>query len=409
MDKENKVYYGEYSLIHWINLMLKKNIVLPKYQRSFVWNKDKLKQLMETFKGQRFVPPVTIGAFDREQNVENWIIDGQQRLTSVLLAFLGYFPNKEEFKKIKNVVEESPYHNFIDENNDENDDEENENRIEWTFQELTKVGKTADEIKKEINTGKYKSEITNEQLYEKLDIVLDDNFFKNHFLGFSYIVPEKDEAKSQKTFFSTIFRDINILGSTLSLQESRRSLYYLEDDMNEYFEPKFLKGLGIDFVRYLAFLSQYSRTKNTDNIAMGYSKKLERYYEDYIFSSIWEESPKQFVSVSELFEKRNYIPDLSSLEESLNKLGFLKKYTSIIEQDMYLIGAIYFILFQKKVIDISKKDELKENIDKKIEVYKQDNNKSNYNHIKNPSAFKYLRERIHDSIEIYEEYINENT
>lgn len=34
---ENKVYYGEYTLKHWIKLMLSGNIVLPEYQRHFVW------------------------------------------------------------------------------------------------------------------------------------------------------------------------------------------------------------------------------------------------------------------------------------------------------------------------------------------------------------------------------------
>ena len=33
---ESRTYYGEYSLKHWIDLMLNGNIVLPEYQRSFV-------------------------------------------------------------------------------------------------------------------------------------------------------------------------------------------------------------------------------------------------------------------------------------------------------------------------------------------------------------------------------------
>lgn len=38
---ENKVYYGEYSLKHWIDLILSKNIELPEYQRYFVWEEKK--------------------------------------------------------------------------------------------------------------------------------------------------------------------------------------------------------------------------------------------------------------------------------------------------------------------------------------------------------------------------------
>ena len=39
----NRVYYGEYTLKHWLDLMLKKNIVLPEYQRYFVWDENRVK------------------------------------------------------------------------------------------------------------------------------------------------------------------------------------------------------------------------------------------------------------------------------------------------------------------------------------------------------------------------------
>ena len=91
----NKVYYGEYSLKHWINLVLKQNIILPEYQRYFVWNENKVKTLIETFKNKEFVPPVTIGAYKNNGNNINLILDGQQRITSILLAYLGLFPDKK--------------------------------------------------------------------------------------------------------------------------------------------------------------------------------------------------------------------------------------------------------------------------------------------------------------------------
>ena len=57
---ENRVYYGEYSLKHWIDLILKKNIILPDYQRYFVWKEKDVKTLIETLKKKEFVPPVTM-------------------------------------------------------------------------------------------------------------------------------------------------------------------------------------------------------------------------------------------------------------------------------------------------------------------------------------------------------------
>lgn len=45
---DTRVYYGEYTLKHWIELMLKKNIILPKYQRSFVWEENDVQRLIQS-------------------------------------------------------------------------------------------------------------------------------------------------------------------------------------------------------------------------------------------------------------------------------------------------------------------------------------------------------------------------
>lgn len=39
---KNRIYYGEYSLKYWIEMLLKKKITLPEYQRSFVWSDNAL-------------------------------------------------------------------------------------------------------------------------------------------------------------------------------------------------------------------------------------------------------------------------------------------------------------------------------------------------------------------------------
>ena len=53
---KNKVYYGEYCLQHWINLMLSGDIVMPKYQRSFVWDEERTKKMILNLKKKYFVP-----------------------------------------------------------------------------------------------------------------------------------------------------------------------------------------------------------------------------------------------------------------------------------------------------------------------------------------------------------------
>lgn len=78
---DNRIYYGEYSLAYWIELILTKQLILPPYQRYYVWNKQKLRTLVDSIINMRFVHPVTIGSFLKDGKRVNYIIDGQQRLT----------------------------------------------------------------------------------------------------------------------------------------------------------------------------------------------------------------------------------------------------------------------------------------------------------------------------------------
>ena len=73
---QNGVFYGEYTLKYWLDMMLDRRIVLPEYQRYFVWNASQVKGLIETFRDGRFVPPVTIGSYGCQGERQNLIIDG---------------------------------------------------------------------------------------------------------------------------------------------------------------------------------------------------------------------------------------------------------------------------------------------------------------------------------------------
>lgn len=384
----NKVYYGEYTLRHWINLILKKNIILPDYQRYFVWDQNKAKELIKAFKEKQFIPPVTIGNFKSEKESINLILDGQQRLTSILLAYIGYFPNKMiNQKELK----------FMDENDNLIEDEGINNILEWNFNELLKNGSTKEEIKENLS---YEN-------YIKFDFNVGKDFFDNNFLGFSYLVPLLANDKEQQKFYSKVFRSINIQGESLLALESRAALYYLDKDLEDYFIPKFIEKIyvndsKVDFVRYLALLSQYKKDKTADELGKKFAGKMEKYYEEYIYFTVGEEDSNIFIKYSELFkDKKEYEKMYINLKESLKKLELLKKYGSIIDVDITLFGLIYFIVFEKKEIDYSKKESIIKEINKEIEKIRREDTK----HIKNPAAFKYLRYRVRRSIEIYERYI----
>ena len=384
----NKVYYGEYTLRHWINLILKKNIILPDYQRYFVWDQNKAKELIKAFKEKQFIPPVTIGNFKSEKESINLILDGQQRLTSILLAYIGYFPNKMiNQKELK----------FMDENDNLIEDEGINNILEWNFNELLKNGSTKEEIKENLS---YEN-------YIKFDFNVGKDFFDNNFLGFSYLVPLLANDKEQQKFYSKVFRSINIQGESLLALESRAALYYLDKDLEDYFIPKFIEKIyvndsKVDFVRYLALLSQYKKEKTADELGKRFAGKMEKYYEEYIYFTVGEEDSNIFIKYSEVFkDKKEYEKMYINLKESLKKLELLKKYGSIIDVDITLFGLIYFIVFEKKEIDYTKKESIFKEINKEIEKIRREDTK----HVKNPAAFKYLRYRVKRSIEIYERYI----
>ena len=132
----NKVYYGEYTLKHWIKLMLTEDIVLPAYQRHFVWQERDVKRLIQSLKDGQFVQPVTIALYNDGTNRYNLILDGQQRLTSLLLAYLGYFPNKKMF-------EAALSEKVASEDDSASDDVvQNTTGFLWRFSELLQYGKT---------------------------------------------------------------------------------------------------------------------------------------------------------------------------------------------------------------------------------------------------------------------------
>ena len=128
---ECKTYYGEYSLNYWIELLLSFNITLPQYQRSFVWKEDNVRRLIKSLKDKQFVQPVTIALMKTNSDVKgyNLILDGQQRLTTILLSKIGYMPDIDKFENAEEFTKEDV--------SDEGDDEPYQKKsIKWTFSQM---------------------------------------------------------------------------------------------------------------------------------------------------------------------------------------------------------------------------------------------------------------------------------
>ena len=270
---ENRIYYGEYSLKHWIDMILKKKITLPEYQRSFVWSEKAVERFIKSLKEKQFIPPVTIAHYkiENDDNETNYILDGQQRLTSLLLAKINAFPDKNKFKK-------SDYVTKSEDDSEDEEDSEKSKPIEWTFDQLFKLGSNIESIIDGANES--------DKYYPlKLEFKIDKEFLDNTFLGFSYIVPGSEKKDEVQKSFSKTFREINYLGKSLSAQESRRSLYFMNDKYKDFLDGKIenddvlsslsitenMQSNNIDFVRYLAILSQYKAQGSAWNVLKYYS------------------------------------------------------------------------------------------------------------------------------------------
>ena len=382
--KGSRNFYGEYSLEQWIKLILTKEIILPDYQRAFVWSEEDVEELIISLKDGLFVPPITIGNYDGKTN---YILDGQQRLSAILIAYLGLFPKKEKFK-----FSMSEYQGTANDNDDIAEEDEDIMPLEWQFNYFTKAGQDKQSILEKIEKDKYKTK----------NYDLDSNFWKDSYIGFSLIIPISDEREEQQKLYSSVFRNINIKGKSLTRLESRKSLYFLKEDFDKWFSPRFANGVTInnfpiDFVRYLSLLSQYKKNGETGRLAQYYKTKMETYYESYILAEV----NKQGTMFTPLLSKDNQ-DRYDRLEEFLKADCFSKGFASIIDADVYLFGAIYYTIVENKKVSIT--EELQSEIKEKIQGFK-----GNYMHSKSPSALKYLRSRIQSSIDIYRTYASDLT
>lgn len=398
--KPNRTYYGEYSLGYWIKLIQTKSIVLPEYQRHFVWSKAKVESLVVALKEGRFIPPITIGAFRKENEVVNYIIDGQQRLTSLLLAYIGRYPLLEKFEtKGMNLATDA----VVD------DDAESEGfdyGKEWTFKVIVNEGSNSEPDLRQRCTG---------ERYVDLDNKFTADDLTNIFIGFSYIVPGSRNPKDQQEFYTREFKDLNTTSSALNPLESRRSLYFWHEEFKEFFEPEFVKHVihravpktsrpcCLDFVRYLAMVADFAKTGKSDAVAKGWKNNLEGYYFEYICSVVEQRSTDLFKAYKDIFGDSGYQDRLQELKGLAVRLGFLHEYQSIIDIDTNFFGLVYWVLFKGCKVNPGKIDDLKTNLSNKIKSFRSDPV-----HTRAPGLLKYLRERLRVSCDIYSSRLIDN-
>lgn len=426
---KSKTYYGEYSLMHWVNMLITNNITLPEYQRSFVWGEKDIKRLLKSIAEGQFIQPVTIGLYPdySSKKKTNLILDGQQRLTSILLAYIGYIPDLSKFAKDDMLA-----------TGDDSADEGNEvsaKSIKWTFKEIFDKDPNKNKIEQ------IRARLARDDNYIALDVdgvVYNGNreqaivdYLKTKFLGFSYIVPDTTDMVEIQNGYTSLFRNINYFGKRLTTLGSRRSLYFTNPDFKNYFEGTDEQGNSvlcgitikenmdyntIDFVRYLSTLSQYKVNGNVSSILKYYSaySSRESYFADYVSYILQLDQEDRYdkfngFKFDDVFINNSWKERYKKLKESVERMknrwnletkDDKSAFLSWIDADYWLYGLIYHIVFEGKELN-SEINQLFDKIKKSIKSKKNDPGYS-----KTPNGLTNLRNRIQDSIKIYRAYVH---
>ena len=202
-----------------------------------------------------------------------------------------------------------------------------------------------------------------------------------------------------------LFRSVQLIDI-----ESRRSLYFLNEKFEGFFEPAFMSDYYVnrvgekqrlDFTRYLCLLSAFKKLNDVNKVARGFSgKKIEKYIEMYIYSVVGNDNEDIFGSFSVIFPDGDFADDIQRLKDTLDDLNLSTEYPSIINMDMYFFGLIYHVLLCHRHIDISRKGQLKNRIERRINDLRDMDN-----HAQAPAQFQYMRQRLIQSINVYETFV----
>ena len=125
------VYPSDLTLRGIEDLWNRKDISIPKFQRRFVWTIKQSSQLIESFLLGLPVPSVFFYIDDENRNL---VIDGQQRILSIIYFFDGHFgpesrSGKRQVFRLQGLPEQSPYNKKKFDDLDQTDKRKLENSV----------------------------------------------------------------------------------------------------------------------------------------------------------------------------------------------------------------------------------------------------------------------------------------
>lgn len=332
MSKQPKPDSKKYTDL--ISEIQKGQIKVPKFQRNFVWSLDKTAKLLDSIlKGYPIGTFILWETNERLNDIKNignlelpaipddikvqYVLDGQQRITSLYAAFLGAKIQKEGEKKITNYADI-----FVDldgdvENNDEQIviSEKPEEGIFITLHEILNFNDNLLEIKEKYTDEQFKRIHQYSQTFSTYD--------------FSTIVLRKEDIDSA----IEVFTRINTGGQTLTLFEIMSAKTYDEEqdfDMEDGFQ-KLLKELEerkYDTISSSVILSVISLILSKNKEC---KRKVILQLDKQAIIDIWDDV------ISALKESVDYFRSVYRIPVS-----------AILPYDSLLVPFAYFFYFQKE-------------------------------------------------------------
>ena len=106
-------YPSDFTLAGIADMWKDGDIVVPDYQRRFVWSIHQSSLLIDSFLSGLPVPPVFFYVGDDNKNI---VVDGQQRILSIAFYFEGYFGQesvhgKRQVFRLMGLDSKNPYAN----------------------------------------------------------------------------------------------------------------------------------------------------------------------------------------------------------------------------------------------------------------------------------------------------------
>lgn len=332
MSKQPKPDSKKYTDL--ISEIQKGQIKIPKFQRNFVWSLEKTAKLLDSIlKGYPIGTFILWETNERLNDIKNignlelpaipddikvqYVLDGQQRITSLYAAFLGAKIQKEGEKKITNYAD---IYVDLDGDVENNDDqivisEKPEEGIFITLHEILNFNDNLLEIKEKYTDDQFKRIHQYSQTFSTYD--------------FSTIVLRKEDIDSA----IEVFTRINTGGQTLTLFEIMSAKTYDEEqdfDMEDKFQ-KLLKELEerkYDTISSSVILSVLSLILSKNKEC---KRKVILQLDKQAIIDIWEDV------ISALKESVDYFRSVYRIPVS-----------AILPYDSLLVPFAYFFYFQKE-------------------------------------------------------------